>query len=736
MSPVFRLASSAWHFSLALIIALALAGPAQSGVIDIEYIDSSGFGFSDNRSATPVPGNPATTLGAQRRNVMEAAADIWASRLDAVISVRVQANFDDLECGDDTTLGLGGTTGLARNFNNAPLTGINYPLSLATALSGQRFTNFSHELRVTFNFRIDDQCLDNVDGYWYGLDPGVPPANGTISFLELVLHELGHGLGFASLTNRETREFLGNPPAPDIMSRFLFGLAEQQTWSEMTAQQRDATSRSGSNLVWIGEQTNQRAAERLLPPGTVQTSPAIGGQASFPAFIQGFPPFPPLSGLSGSLMLVDGPGPGSANPSDPWARALACEPLDNAAEVGGKIALVRRGECTFAQKWQMVFDAGAIALLLVDNLSAGSEGAIERDRGIALDRALPIPVWFVPMATGDLFQSALPLNATLGYNLTAEPRGTTQGFVNMQASPDTEGANVSHFSNSMVPPSVMNPSITNIRFDGDLDFVPEFMYDIGWPSEAAKRAQYSGNWFNPARDGEGCQLSMELRQERPLLTCYLYRDGAPIWLIGVGTHEGDRFEFPDMFITQGADFGTAFDPDDVVRLAWGEITMQMLDCNTSRVSLNPDDPTLESFVTRMIKLVTADCNLRSTEQVNRAFNGSYFDPNRDGEGIQLSREGDGDTWVMTFYSYLNGNQIWVIGAGTRSNNRIQFDEVTITSGGQWGPAFDPDDIERTPFGTITLDILNCDDLNVTINAALPEFESSQRTMTRVVPRNC
>ncbi|MFU8830926.1 MAG: PA domain-containing protein [Wenzhouxiangella sp.] len=719
---------------LGLVILVAFASPARAAVIDIVYIDSSGFGFNDNQAIAPVAGNPGRTLGAQRRNVMEAAADIWASRLDAAISVRARADFDDLECGEDTTLGLGGTTGLSRNFNNAPRTGINYPISLAAALSGRRFEGFPEEMRVTFNFRIDEDCLDGVDGYWYGLDPAVPPAAGTISFLELALHELGHGLGFASLTNRDTREFLGNPPAPDIMSEFLFGIAQQQTWSEMNAQQRDATSRSGSNLVWIGEQTNQRAAERLLPPGSVQTSPAIGGQSSFPAFIQGFPPFPPLSGLSGNLVLVDGPG--LTDPSDPWARALACEPLDNAAEVGGNIALVRRGDCTFAQKWQMVFDAGAIGLLLVDNLPAGSAGAIERDRGVALDRVLPIPIWFVPMATGDLFQSALPLNATLGYNLAAEPRGTNQGFVNMQASPDTEGANVSHFSNTMLPPSLMNPSITGIRFDGDLDFVPEFMHDIGWPSEATKRAQYSGNWFNPARDGEGCHLSMELRQERPLLTCYLYRDGAQIWLIGVGTHEGDRFEFPDMFITRGADFGTAFDPNDVVRLEWGEITMQMLDCNTSRVSLNPEDPTLVPFVSLMTKLVPADCNLRANEQVNRAFNGSYFDPNRDGEGIQLSREGDGNTWVMTFYTYLDGEQVWVIGAGTRSNNRIQFDEVTITSGGQWGPAFDPDDIERTPFGAITLDILNCDDLNVTINATLPEFESSQRTMTRVVPRGC
>jgi hypothetical protein len=734
MSTLCRLIQSTWHFNLALIIALALAGPVQSGVIEIEYIDSFGFGFRDNSSVSPVPGNPATTLGAQRRNVMEAAADIWASRLDAAISVRARANFDDLQCGDDTTLGLGGTTGLARNFFNAPLPGVNYPLSLATALSGQRFTNFSNELRVTFNFRIDDQCLDNVDGFWYGLDPEVPPANGTISFLELVLHELGHGLGFASLTNRETREFLGNPPMPDIMSQFLFGLAEQRTWAEMTPQQRDATSRSGPNLVWIGAQTNQRATERLLPPGIVQTNPVIGGQTTFEAFIQGFPPYPPLSGLHGSVVLVDGPGP--ANPSSPWGRALACAPLDNAAEVQGNIALVRRGDCTFAQKWQTVFDAGAIAMLLVDNVPAGSDGAIERDSALSLDRTLPIPIWFVPRNTGDLFLSALPLDATLGYDLASDPRGTTGGFVNMQADPETETSNVSHFSNTMVPPSLMNPSITNISFDGDLDFVPDFMYDIGWPSEAAKRAQYSGNWFNPARDGEGCQLSMEQRQGTPLLTCYLYRDGNPFWLIGVGTHEGDRFEFPNMIITEGADFGTAFDANDVVRIPWGEIVMQVRDCNSARFSLQPEDPTLVPFITEMVKLVPANCNLRSNQQVNRAFNGSYFDPARDGEGIQISREGDGNTWIMTFYTYLDGNQVWVIGAGTRTANRIQFDEVTITSGGQWGPDFDPDDIERTRFGAITLDILNCDDLEVTIDPALPQFEPAQRIMTRIVPRGC
>jgi hypothetical protein len=724
------------HQAFILLALILAAAGTQAQVLEIKYADQDGFGFRDTRSATPVPGNPGTTLGAQRRAVLEAAVDIWASRLDAGTSLRVKVSFDDLGCGEETTLGLGGTTGIVWNFPTAPLLDTNYPLSLGTALRGQRYTDFEEELQTTYNFRIDDgDCLNSIEGYWYGLDPNVPPALGSVSFLELVLHEIGHGLGFASLTDRETRDFLGSPPRRDVMSTLLFGLNENLSWDQMTSEQRRNTSTSGNGLVWTGERANQRGAERLLPPGILGVSPPVSGSDRFTAWIQGFPPFLPLEGRRGNLVLVDGPNPGST--SEPWHRNLACQPLSNAAAVAGNIALVRRGECTFAQKWQTVFNAGAVGMVLSDNQPAGSSNAIERDRGIALDRNLPVPIWFVSRLTGDALRSALPgLEVDLAYNLNAPARGTNAELINMLASTDTVDSNVSHFSNQMFPQSVMNPSVTNIAFGGDLDLVPDFFYDLGWRSDAAKLAQYSGNWYNPSRDGEGCQLTMEQGQNVPVLTCYLYRDGEPFWLLGVGEHRGDRYEFPDMIVTEGADYGSAFDPADVVRSRWGQITMRILDCNQARFEFQPDNQGLLPLTSQMQKIVPGDCNRRANQQINRSRSGNYYDPDRDGEGIQLAREANGTAWVLTWYTYLEGRQVWMLGAGTANGNRIDFDEMIITRGGQWGQAFNPAQIERINFGQIQLDFLDCNRVNVKIDPVLNDYEATEREMTRIVPGSC
>ncbi|GAB6875328.1 S8 family serine peptidase [Thermaerobacter litoralis] len=63
---------------------------------------------------------------------------------------------------------------------------------------------------------------------------------------------------------------------------------------------------------------------------------------------------------------------GSANPTQ------ACYPLVNAAEVAGKIALVDRGSCTFTTKVRNAEQAGAIGVLIVNNV-AGDPSAPGQD---------------------------------------------------------------------------------------------------------------------------------------------------------------------------------------------------------------------------------------------------------------------------------------------------------------------------------------------------------------------
>ena len=67
---------------------------------------------------------------------------------------------------------------------------------------------------------------------------------------------------------------------------------------------------------------------------------------------------PGLSEIEGDLVLVDD---GSNTPT------LGCFPLENADEIDGNIALVDRGECFFVEKAEIAQNAGAIAIVVIQN---------------------------------------------------------------------------------------------------------------------------------------------------------------------------------------------------------------------------------------------------------------------------------------------------------------------------------------------------------------------------------
>src|SRR5262249_49912381 len=140
------------------------------------------------------------------------------------------------------------------------------------------------------------------------------------------------------------------------------------TWTQMTNAQRVTSAINTRNLAWNGANVST-AAPQILASGTpllTVTAPASAagnyqiGLAQF-----GAPLFSP--GVTSEVMpVVDNPG----------NIGLACTPLSplNAAAVSGKIALVDRGVCGFTVKVKTCQDAGAIGVIIVDNV-AGSPPA-------------------------------------------------------------------------------------------------------------------------------------------------------------------------------------------------------------------------------------------------------------------------------------------------------------------------------------------------------------------------
>ncbi len=218
----------------------------QSASITILNGDGAGEGFNSSAARASEGGNNATTLGGQRLNVFNRAAELWGQFLDSSVTTQIAASFDDLmPCtSNGGVLGGAGTAALYQNFSNAPFASTFYPAALANKIR-RADGHPGAEINAQFNSLVDSACLGAGSRFYYGLDNATP--NNTINLLVVVLHEIGHGLGSASYADELTGNFQNN--TPDIWARFMFDTAQNRTWLQMTSAQR-ATSAVNNTLYW------------------------------------------------------------------------------------------------------------------------------------------------------------------------------------------------------------------------------------------------------------------------------------------------------------------------------------------------------------------------------------------------------------------------------------------------------------------------------------------------------
>jgi hypothetical protein len=244
-----------------------------------------------------------------------------------------------------------------------------------------------------------------------------------------------------------------------------------------------------------------------------------------------------------------------------------------------------------------------------------------------------------------------------------------------------------------------------------------------------------GTYFNASRDGEGCQLTLERDQVVFVLTCYFYLEGEQFWLIGIGELVNGQIFFGELTITSGAQYGDEFDPADVVRTNWGSAIMTWSDCNNADLELLPILPGYEALTLEFTRIVPTICGGGGVQGDDALWMGAFFNAARDGEGFHFGVEA-GSIYVMTWYTYLDGKQVWMIGTGVRDGNRVVFSDVVITYGADFGSDFDPTDVVREPFGEIIVDFSDCNNFTATVNSARPEFRDLVLGMTKIVPGAC
>jgi hypothetical protein len=221
-----------------------------AATINIVNNDGVGEGFNDATVVTAEGGNIGTTRGQQRLNLFNFAAGIWGAFLDSSVSINVRSQFDPLTpCSSSGgVLGSAGTINVHRDYANAGFTGTWHHAALANKQSGTDLAAANPEINATFNSSIDTGCLGAGTRFYYGLDNATPSQR--INLLIVLLHEMGHGLGFSSFANGSTGVLFSG--FPDIYTRFMFDRSINKYWYLMTDAERATSALNTGNVLWDG----------------------------------------------------------------------------------------------------------------------------------------------------------------------------------------------------------------------------------------------------------------------------------------------------------------------------------------------------------------------------------------------------------------------------------------------------------------------------------------------------
>lgn len=461
--------------SLLIVLALSLTVPmfASTGRILIVNTDTGTRGFNDPTPATPVGGNPGTTLGAQRLAVFQAAAERWQSLIETDVDIIVNASFAPISGCTETEGVLGQASPMSWKFSfaNAPQQNVWYPIALANKFAGVDLEPGVADIFTQFNASVDDTGCLGESNWYYGLDGN---HGDHIDLYVVVLHELAHGLGISGAASAPG--FRENKPA--ISDTLTFDESLGLRWDQMSSTQRSLSVLNTGNLTWDGPNVKGIAPQMLAQittltitaPDTIARNYDIG-TAAFGAPVN-------LASMNGQFVAaVD------AATSDGPTTFDGCTAFTNAASIQGHIAVIDRGECTFVTKARNAQAAGAIGVVIVDNRR---DTCIPPAMGATVDATdVTIPVVSISATDGDVVRAALVtgVNGTLRIDPTQRAGMSRTGRVRLYA-PCTiqSGSSTHHWDVAASPNLLMEPNISSDLTHG-VDLTLYQLIDLGWTAQ-------------------------------------------------------------------------------------------------------------------------------------------------------------------------------------------------------------------------------------------------------------
>lgn len=197
---------------------------------------------------------------------IQAALDAWSTDYASTVPIHVDASF--------TRQGYGGILASAtpakffRGFKGAPDPDLWYPSAMANALAGKDLDPANPEIIIHINSTMANQ-------FYIGTDGGCPPNQYDLE--SILLHEVGHGLGFLSNDSYDTFFGYGSIDQPTPYDAYA-QLSDGRRLMDLPSPSVELGKALTSTIVWSGRNgvaANNGVKPKLYTPSTYQQGSSI-----------------------------------------------------------------------------------------------------------------------------------------------------------------------------------------------------------------------------------------------------------------------------------------------------------------------------------------------------------------------------------------------------------------------------------------------------------------------------
>ena len=204
------------------------------------------------------------TVPSLARPAVQAAVDIWSENFASTVPINVNVKW-----GSSSSYGVLASASAKNNFSNfngAPDKTLYYASALANALAGRDLDPTSPEIEISITSNAP---------WYYGTDGNCPARS--FDLVSVILHEMGHGLGFVSGNYYEPFSGFGRVDQPTPFDAYA-QLPDGRRLADMPSPSLEAGKAMTSDLVWSGEnavKANNGIKPKLYTPSTYEPGSSI-----------------------------------------------------------------------------------------------------------------------------------------------------------------------------------------------------------------------------------------------------------------------------------------------------------------------------------------------------------------------------------------------------------------------------------------------------------------------------